>query len=453
MQRYIDLIDTEPARQWLVDYFNERLGCSFVAEFDRSCVVFSNKSAAISLEFNGESSFRAESTEDVGELLIDTRYWERPLHANLLTPGCSAPAVEVCADEKKLVVNYDLPGFIFYALNRLEEYRDATDCLGRFPFEMSDAYCQGYLSRPLVDEWILYIAKILQTEFGITMAPQEFTACPTHDVDHIGKYYKRSYLKLVRGAAAELKRGKVLQTLRDVRAIFFKSLKLRVKDPYDTFDWLIEKSEAVGTRSTFFFILGQTHCDHDADYAFDDEYLRSVIRMIDTRGHAIGVHPSFLASTDVLALQAEVERYHAIRTTLLQTNQSAVVRMHYLRIDVPATYELLSNMRLDADHTLGYAGREGFRASTCHPYRLFSRLTNRTLPMRVSPLILMEKTLMDQKYTASPTFEKSQRRILQMRRECENVGGNFNFLWHNSSLQTASERKLYELALFGDPAS
>ena len=69
--------------------------------------------------------------------------------------------------------------------------------------------------------------------------------------------------------------------------------KLISKDPYNTFDWLMDVSEENNLKSAFYFICGRTNPARDADYEPEHPVLRRLMRRIHERGHEIGLHPSY----------------------------------------------------------------------------------------------------------------------------------------------------------------
>ncbi|MEM9991907.1 MAG: hypothetical protein AAF738_09090, partial [Bacteroidota bacterium] len=87
--------------------------------------------------------------------------------------------------EKIVKCSIDMFGSAFFMLTRWEEYINKTmDAHGRFPMQVSTAFQYGFSQRPVVNEYVELLWKIL-THLKI---PQDrkrwhFQLLPTHDVD------------------------------------------------------------------------------------------------------------------------------------------------------------------------------------------------------------------------------------------------------------------------------
>jgi hypothetical protein len=123
--------------------------------------------------------------------------------------------------------------------------------------------------------------------------------------------------------------------------------------------------------------------------------------------------------------------------------------MHYLRWSLPETWRALENAGLSFDATLGYADLVGFRCGTCHEYQAFEVLAERELSLIVQPLVAMDLTVMDAEYMGLGTGEEARRALLELRRCCEVVGGQFSLLWHNNQFEGSQKWSLYECAMRG----
>jgi hypothetical protein len=73
-------------------------------------------------------------------------------------------------------------------------------------------------------------------------------------------------------------------------------------------------------------------------------------------------------------------------------------RQHYLRWETPTTVRLWDANGLDYDITLSYADRPGFRCGTCFEYPMFDSVEQRALKLRQRPLIVMECSVIAERY-------------------------------------------------------
>ena len=125
--------------------------------------------------------------------------------------------------------------------------------------------------------------------------------------------------------------------------------------------------------------------------------------------------------------------------------------MHYLRWNTPTTLYGWEQAGMAYDSSLGYADLPGFRSGTCFEYPAFDPVQDKTLSLRIRPLIAMECTVMAPRYLNLGTGEAALGRFMQLRDTCQAVNGNFTLLWHNAEFDGAPERSLYTTILNSIP--
>jgi len=123
--------------------------------------------------------------------------------------------------------------------------------------------------------------------------------------------------------------------------------------------------------------------------------------------------------------------------------------MHYLRWQQPTTLRAWADAGMNYDSTLGYADRPGFRCGTCHEYPAFDPVAQEQLPLRVRPLVVMECSVMAEKYLGLGATELAVEKILEIKNRCIMVGGYFTLLWHNSEFQKSTAYEIYQQAIGG----
>lgn len=219
---------------------------------------------------------------------------------------------------------------------------------------------------------------------------------------------------------------------------------LHPADPANTFDWIMDVSERHGLTSAFYFICGRTALQLDADYEPEHPAIRALMRRIHQRGHEIGLHPSYNTYQTPSAIAAEAKRLRAVAESegIRQTEWGG--RMHFLRWEHPTTVRAWDAAGMDYDSTLSYADRPGFRCGTCFEYPAFDPVTQETLKLRIRPLVAMECTVMAPRYMGLGTGEAAFAKFKQLKDACRAVEGTYTLLWHNTQLENADERQLYE---------
>lgn len=344
-------------------------------------------------------------------------------------------------------IHYDIPGLIYWSLNRLEEVgHDDLDIHERFSAFSSHAYKYKYLDRPIVDEWLevlsLVIKKLLP---GIKLKENKFKIDLSHDVDCPSRYLFRNNLSFCKSIAGDVLRDKKLTSV-------FNALTTRTSsksnidshDPYNTFNFIMSLSEKINCRSTFYFMGGRTDKSKDSNYDLDNILIQNLMKNIYSRGHKIGLHPSFNTFKNSKLLSAEVK---VLKEVCLKNNielNSLETRMHYLRWSSPETLIKLNSAGVLRDSTLGFADYAGFRCGTCFEYPGFDPLNYKELKIRIQPLIVMDCTIISAKYMGLGTGTKALERILDLKAKCKAVKGTFSLLWHNSELDSMEKKQIYQ---------
>ena len=87
----------------------------------------------------------------------------------------------------------DIFGSAFHCLTRYEEaVLDERDAHGRFPAQASLAFREGFLGRPLVNEYAELLWACLRRLWPrLTRTRRQFAVRPTHDVDNPFRYLNR----------------------------------------------------------------------------------------------------------------------------------------------------------------------------------------------------------------------------------------------------------------------
>lgn len=379
--------------------------------------------------------------------------WRIPLGSPLPAPGRAdfvAPLLRTVAGGAHL--DYDIVGLAFWMLSRAEEVGcEALDEHGRFAASESHACRHGYLERPLVDEWLEVLAQVLQRlNPGLSLRAPSFRLEVSHDVDEPSRVAFGGLRRAVRAAAGDLLREcdpRALLLLPAIRRTAGR--QLHRLDPDNTFDWLMAQSERRGLISTFHFICGRTQPQRDALYEPEAPAIGRLLREIDARGHAIGLHPSYGSSMIDGQIAIEADRLRATLAALGIAQPLQRARMHYLRWRMPSTLWQLESAGIRRDATLGYADRVGFRCGTGFEYTAIDPVEERPLGLRIQPLVAMECTVMRDRYMGLGDGERALDCFLRLKAACRRVGGTFSLLWHNSELRTRRRRDLYAAILDG----
>lgn len=309
------------------------------------------------------------------------------------------------------VFPFDVFAASFYLLTRYEEYKNPLkDNHGRFEAKSSLAYNNGFLFRPVIDEWAFKILHILQEKFPqITHKKRNFLFKPTLDIDHA--YYIKTegiirillkYLKLV------LKRD-------------WKSLK---NDPFDVYKQVELWDKEYALKTTFFILMGSKHL-YDGVQDKNHKVFKKLINHL-AKHFLLGLHPSYSSNEnpDELALEkTEMEQ--------IISREVTISRQHYLKLDLPKTYQNLLNNNIKEDYTMVYADLPGFRASTCSSFFWYNLEEETITNLLIHPTTVMDQTL---KRYMGLSKQEAIKELKTLIESVKNVEGTFVSLWHNESI-------------------
>lgn len=140
-------------------------------------------------------------------------------------------------------------------------------------------------------------------------------------------------------------------------------------------------------------------------------------------GWEVGLHGGCRAYRDPKRLLAEKRSLEKILN-----RRVAGYRNHYLRFQVPDTWELLERAGFLYDTTLGYPDCTGFRNGMCHPFRPFNLNTDREMRILEIPLIVMDRTLLlHMRLNPKQAWDEMERLLTTAERH----HGVVTVLWHN----------------------
>jgi hypothetical protein len=321
----------------------------------------------------------------------------------------------------QLDLDFDYFSMVFYLITRYEEYQEnETDMHGRWISSQSAAVVHRFLQYPLIDLWLTHIEGIIESK-----SPYRFNRSgairyvPTVDVDIPYAYKHKEWRNL-----AGLVRDTILGARTKVNARL-AYLRNHI-DPYDTYDYLLEQLQPFA-EATFFFLCTY-HKPFDENHLIEKDEFKQLVRRIAV-AHHIGIHPSYASDSTVSALASEIGLLASITDLSIISS-----RQHFLKMSMPQTYQALIRAGITSDHSMMYADRIGFRASTCHPFRWYDLSQESSTDLIIHSPCLMDVTLKKYlKLGPNETFTA----IDDLKKSISAVDGTFEFIWHNSSFSAA----------------
>ncbi len=347
--------------------------------------------------------------------------------------------------ENKISLGADILGSAFFLLSRYEEMVCSDrDVHGRFPVTSSLSYQGHFLDRPLVLEY----ARILKACFrrlwpSILLPARKGSIRVSCDVDSPYSPYTRSLRATARQVGGDLlKRGSPSLALSTTMNTIASRRGNYSRDPFNSFEWMMDVNEKAGNRVHFFFIVDHSGGEIDGYYSMAEPRIRNLVRRIVERGHTVGIHFSYNSYLNGQQVAKEIVVFRQTLAELSVRQSRLVSRQHFLRWSTPTTSRLLSDAGVDCDSTMTYAEVPGFRTGTCIEYPLYDLENRIPLRMREHPLVLMETSVFSNKYLNMRT-EGALNHMRNFKDVCLSNGGDFTLLWHNSRLFDERDRELY----------
>lgn len=413
-------------RKYIIDIlFKEFLGLSFqyeISEFNFYIIEFDGKELIIEDHFFNKYP-KAFSYLNKSAIPLSVAYIE-----NQFIPESNIPVIfgneSLLLEEKRIVWGNDIFAASFFMLTRWEEYVNMSpDQHMRFSAKESLAYKFAFLHRPIVNEYVETIWNmLLHLGFKGERKKNEYEFVLTHDVDYL-RYYD-SLKSVFRKVAGNVIRRKNLFTGMQIIKEYINVQRSRVKDPYDTFDWIMDLSDEVNVKSKFYF-MSSDKTDQDNRYDINSPLAKSIIQNIIRRNHEIGFHPSYESYNNSKIWKAEKERLEIATNMVIEEG-----RQHYLRFEVPLTWNIWNQNNMKKDLSLSYADKEGFRCGVCYEFSVFDFISRSKLKLKELPLIVMEASFVGYQRTDP---EEMVAATLSLIKTVKKYNGKFVFLWHNSS--------------------
>lgn len=331
------------------------------------------------------------------------------------------------ATGKASALPFDVFAASFYLVTRYEEYlphiRDEHD---RFIAEDSLAFTNGFLHKPVVNIWIMWVKEQIQNKYPELVFPErKYEFISTIDIDNAYAYREKGFTRSVGGYLKSLSKLSMSEMTERTKVLLgFK------KDPYDTYAFQMETIKKYKLKAIYFFLLGD-YGVNDKNLPVESKKFQSLIKMLGDYAQ-VGIHPSYGSNTNKEQLRKEVERLSKVLHRDVTKS-----RQHFLKLTLPETYRNLIDLDITDDYTMGFASQVGFRAGICTSFNFYDLDLELETKLKVHPFAVMEGTL---KYYMNVHPEDAMEKIRPLIDEVRAVNGQFMSLWHNDTL---NDQKLW----------
>lgn len=322
---------------------------------------------------------------------------------------------------EKSLFPFDIFAASFYIISRYEEYLPhVSDNYNRFQPQDSILYKMEMMERPVINLWSIDLGNELVARYQeITLKKKTFRFVPTYDVDAAWAYRNKGFFRTTLSLCRDILRF-------DKNEIKYRWDVLRKKkmDPFDTFEYQIKLQKEL-KLSPLYFILCGDYNTNDKNISIKNKEFQQLIKHLGDYA-LVGIHPSFSSYLNKNMIKEEITRLSDVLK-----REVTISRQHFLRLSLPSSYQILIELDITDDYTMGYASQAGFRAGYADTFKFFDLENDMKTKLNIHPFALMDGTMRDYlNLDVQESYEKAKKLV----DEVKNVNGTFILLWHNETL-------------------
>ncbi len=321
--------------------------------------------------------------------------------------------------DKNSHLPFDIFAASFYLISRYEEYFPSIkDSYGRFDAKNSLAFKHQFLQTPVVDIWALKFKEKLATHFKTyQFIKKTYNVKPIVLVSQAYAYAQKGAVRTLGGVAKDLFRFNLKFIY--LRILVLLNLK---KDPYDTFNWIINRQKQSKFSFYVFFSVGG-YSTYNKNTSINKKNFVTLIKSINDYCK-VGLKISYFALSNFQFLKQEKSKIDEV----INTQVNATINS-FTKLNLPQTYRNLIDLEVTNDYTMGYAKNMGFRAGTCTPFLFYDLDYDIQTPLLIHPFQLIDTHLLSHKSLLDKN-EAVQKIIQQVKR----VDGTFTAIFNSNTL-------------------
>ena len=242
----------------------------------------------------------------------------------------------------------------FYMVSRYEEYLPhREDEHGRFATAGHLAVEAGFNDEPVVDQWACMLRTLLMERYPDLAIPERsYRFVQTVDIDAAWCYKHKGFFRTVVGSLRDL----IVRHDPAEVGRRFRVLLGREKDPFDTFDYILDQYRQRPGDKLIFFALVADYDQYDKPANYQNPHTRDLLQHLDDYA-SMGVHPGYGALEEPSKVDIDTRRLENILHRPISKS-----RYHFLRLHIHS----LSRCRFVMNDT-AYFPAEGGRYGQHQP--------------------------------------------------------------------------------------
>ena len=329
------------------------------------------------------------------------------------------------AQDADHVLPFDLFSAVFYLISRYEEYVPfVPDRHHRYPATESILFKAGLLERPIIDEWLFALSKLLRDK-GLSIHRKSFAFLPTYDIDIAWSFKHKGLKRTMGGYLRDIAKNN-LESLKERTAV----LQAKKKDPYFSFDVTDRLHRDNELEPLYFILAAAQNTAWDKHILPSNKHMSALIQSL-AQQYKIGIHPSYHANA-----QPHLFREEQKTLSTISGQQMDISRQHYIKVEWPKTYRALLEMDIRQDYSMGYSTHLGFRAGTSRSFFWYDLLAEAPTQLHIFPFCFMDTTA---HYEMGLSVEEAFEKLHYFKNSLQKINGLMLTVFHNFSLGTDKE--------------
>lgn len=329
---------------------------------------------------------------------------------------------------KTSALPFDIFSASFYLITRYEEYLPhVKDEKGRFLASESIAYKSGFLQEPVVDIWAYKFKVLLLKTFTDIKFPLKKTNYHTIvNACHPTLFKNKGLLRSTLGYLTDLVSFNIKNIIRRSGVLFgFR------KDPFNTFNWIVNTTKNNKNKVTIFFLLGDSTNYKESLNSQKKSFKLLIKNVGDYKEIGLLFSDDALKNIDILNI--EKDKIEAITNRTLESSMNDA----YM-VSLPHFYRNLIELEILRDFTMVYENVIGFRASTCSPFLFYDLDYEIVTPLIIHPIAMTTKGFI--KIAKSKKVDLVNKLIDAVKK----VDGTFSMIFYNYNFMDSKKNAVWK---------